>query len=124
MPRVFALCCEKGLAFGIAAPRLKNLSRPRQLYQALADEARLKVLSLLSRGEHCVSEIVKELGLPQPLISFHLAILKKAGFLRDRKEGKWIYYSLNYGTIWELQKMTCQIFQMKRKAKITPIKRG
>lgn len=63
-------------------------------YKALSDETRLKILKMLEKGELCVCDIVYALNTVQPKISFHLSILKQAGIIVDRKEGKWSYYSL------------------------------
>ena len=59
------------------------------------DENRMKVILLLRAGERCVCNIVDSLGLPQSLVSHHLAVLRSAGFLRDRRSGKWVYYSID-----------------------------
>ena len=63
--------------------------------KALADPTRLKILYLLKYGELCVCEIITAMEKPQPTISHHLNILKKAGFLKWRKEGVWVHYSLS-----------------------------
>jgi ArsR family transcriptional regulator len=62
------------------------------IFKALSDETRLRIVKLLERGELCVCDIVEALGLIQPKVSFHLGVLKEAGLVRDRKEGKWIHY--------------------------------
>ncbi|AIS32830.1 MULTISPECIES: metalloregulator ArsR/SmtB family transcription factor [Methanobacterium] len=63
--------------------------------KALADPTRLKILHLLKHGELCVCEIITAMEKPQPTISHHLNILKKAGYLKWRKEGVWVHYSLS-----------------------------
>lgn len=63
--------------------------------KALSDDTRLRILKLLERGELCVCDIVASLDAIQPKISFHLKTLKEAGLIRDRKQGKWIHYSIN-----------------------------
>ena len=65
------------------------------IFKALADDTRLRVLKLLSRGELCVCEIATALGLEQPRLSFHLRILKEAGIVVDRRQERWILYHLN-----------------------------
>lgn len=62
--------------------------------KALSDATRLKILYLLSDGELCVCEIMYALDKPQSSISHHLNILKNLGFIKGRKEGVWIHYSL------------------------------
>jgi len=63
-------------------------------FKAFSDETRLRILALLEGGERCVCEIVAALQMDQPRISFHLKVLKKAGILKERKEERWIRYSI------------------------------
>jgi len=65
-----------------------------RLFKALADETRLRILALLSHGELCVCHLHEALGISQPNVSRHLAILRAAGIVEDRREGKWIHYRL------------------------------
>jgi ArsR family transcriptional regulator len=66
-----------------------------QIFKALADETRLRILALLlSEGELCVCDIIAALKLPQSTISRHLAYLRRAEWVKDRRCGLWIYYSL------------------------------
>ena len=64
------------------------------IFKACADETRLRILFLLSERELCVCELVVLLNLPQGKISRHLAVLKNATLVSDRRDGTWIYYSL------------------------------
>ena len=64
------------------------------IFKALADETRLRILLLLLDGELCVCEIIAALELPQSTVSRHLAYLKRTGWVRDRKQGVWMYYRL------------------------------
>ena len=66
-----------------------------EVFGACADETRLRLLFLLTQRELCVCELVEVLEMPQGKISRHLAVLKRAGLVRDRREGVWIYYALN-----------------------------
>lgn len=67
-----------------------------QLFKALSDATRLRCLSLLvSADELCVCELTHALALPQPKVSHHLAALRKAKLVSDRKEGLWIYYRIS-----------------------------
>jgi ArsR family transcriptional regulator len=65
------------------------------LFKALSDETRLRIIKLLEQGELCVCDITAALDMVQPKVSFHLSALKEAGFIKDRKQGKWTHYSLN-----------------------------
>ena len=70
------------------------------IFKALSDETRLKILKLLEDGELCVCDIVETLKMTQPNISFHLGMLKEAGLIKDRKDGRWMYYSPNTSDIF------------------------
>ena len=66
---------------------------PTALFAALANESRLRCLMLLSaEGELCVCELTQALGLSQPHVSRHLAQLREAGLVSDRREGIWVHY--------------------------------
>lgn len=62
--------------------------------KALADPTRMRILALLGGGEVCVCHIHNALDVPQPTASRHLAHLKKAGLVEDRKVGLWKHYRL------------------------------
>ncbi|VAX32518.1 hypothetical protein MNBD_NITROSPIRAE02-231 [hydrothermal vent metagenome] len=64
-------------------------------FKALSDDQRLRILMLLDRKELCVCQLMGILGVAQPLVSRNLAILSRAGFLQERKEGKLRFYSIN-----------------------------
>jgi DNA-binding transcriptional ArsR family regulator len=71
-----------------------------EIFRALGDPARLKVVCMLAEaGEMCVCKIVEELDMGQPAVSHHLARLRYSGILRARKQGQWVYYSLNLRTL-------------------------
>ncbi len=62
--------------------------------KAVADPSRVRILKLLEGGELCVCQITTVLGLAAATISKHLAALKVAGLLLQRRDGKWVYYRL------------------------------
>ncbi len=70
------------------------MSNAVQLFKALADETRLRILNLIGHREVCVCQIVEALGLGQSKVSRHLAHLRNAGLVNNRREGLWMYYSL------------------------------
>lgn len=72
-----------------------NEDRLAPLFQALSDEKRLKILEILRGGECCVCDLAESLEVRQSLLSFHLKTLRDAGLVIDRKEGRWVHYSLN-----------------------------
>jgi len=63
-------------------------------FKAFSDETRLRILHLLLKGELCICDLVDVLELPQSRVSRHMAYLKNAGLVNDRREAVWIYYSL------------------------------
>lgn len=70
------------------------MQRAVELFRALGDETRLRILNLLSEREVCVCEIVEILHLGQSKVSRHLAALKHAKLVDCRREGMWVIYSL------------------------------
>jgi ArsR family transcriptional regulator len=84
-------------------PTMKNLNKFRaKVFDALADPVRLKILEHLRGGERCVCEIVPYVGIAQPLVSRHLAILKKCGLVRDKKEGNKRFYSVTNPAVFKV----------------------
>ncbi len=65
------------------------------IFKALSDETRLKILSLLNKSELCVCDITETLQMTQPNISFHLGLLKEAGLIKDKRNGRWTHYSID-----------------------------
>lgn len=72
----------------------EEAQKKAKVLKALADEIRLRMLSLLENREVCVCEVLTALGLTQPTASHHLGILENAGLICRRKEGKWAFYKL------------------------------
>jgi len=74
--------------------KLKSKAPHHELFRALSDPTRLRLLLLLREGEICVCHLVSTLELSQPLISKHLSALRQAGLVNSRKDGLWRHYSL------------------------------
>jgi ArsR family transcriptional regulator len=64
-------------------------------FKALSDTNRLMIIDMLSCGELCACVILEKLNITQPTLSHHMKTLCDCGLIDGRKEGKWIYYSLN-----------------------------
>jgi DNA-binding transcriptional ArsR family regulator len=64
------------------------------VFRTLADGTRLRILALLHEGEMNVTQLCKKLRMPQPNVSRHLGILRNAGLVNNRREGKEVFYSL------------------------------
>ena len=71
-----------------------EVSKVSRSLKALCDANRIRILEILAGGEHCVSDLVERLVIDQPKVSHHLAILRSAGIVRSRREGRHINYSL------------------------------
>jgi ArsR family transcriptional regulator len=66
------------------------------IFATLSDPIRLRALALIAEhGELCVCEVVAALDLPQPKVSRHLAVMRDAGLLRDRRDAQWVLYALS-----------------------------
>jgi ArsR family transcriptional regulator len=71
-------------------------------FHALSDKTRLAIVRCLATGERCVCELTDDLDAAQSRLSFHLRTLKDAGLVTDRREGRWIYYTLNRDALEEI----------------------
>ena len=84
------------------------------LFHALSDETRLALLDQLSAGERCVCELTDAMKAGHSRLSFHLKVLKDAGLLLDRRDGRWMYYTINPEAIEALEEL---VDGLKRSAK-------
>src|SRR5262245_59050297 len=73
---------------------VKQLTMMENIFKALADETRLRILGLLLTGEVCVCDIHESLKIPQSKASRHLAYLRRSGLVETRRDGLWIHYRL------------------------------
>nr|WP_282730821.1 metalloregulator ArsR/SmtB family transcription factor [Methanobacterium alcaliphilum] len=90
-------------------PDQEKLENQSNVFKAISDPTRLKILYLLQEGELCVCEINTALEKPQSTISHHLTVLKSSGFIKGRKEGVWIHYKLSNPSIIELIKKVMEV---------------
>jgi ArsR family transcriptional regulator len=84
------------------ATRSLDLPRLAAIAHALSDETRLAVLEQLRSGERCVCDLQSDLDVAQSRLSFHLRVLRDAGLVADRREGRWAFYSLDPAAVEEL----------------------
>lgn len=67
-----------------------------QIFKALSDESRLRIMTLLLNGQElCVCDIMAALDLPQSTVSRHLSYLRNTGLVDDRRQGIWMHYKVN-----------------------------
>lgn len=95
-----------------------DLARAARVFHALSDETRLAVIDMLTDGERCVCELQAQLDAAQSRLSFHLKVLKDAGFLNDRREGRWNYYSLRPEVFADASQALSELKPSKRMLKV------
>jgi ArsR family transcriptional regulator len=89
----------------MAVATYSQTERAIELFHALSDETRLEIIELLRKGERCVCELTDTLDAAQSRLSFHLRVLKDAGIVRDRKDGRWVHYELIAETFEEIESL-------------------
>jgi len=94
-------------------------ARAARWFHALSDETRLEIVGLLSHGERCVCELQAVLDAAQSRLSFHLKILKDAELVRDRREGRWVYYELNKDAMDEIAAFAAAVMPGKHAGSCT-----
>lgn len=82
-----------------------STARSVELFHALSDETRLEIVAMLRRGECCVCDLSAALDAAQSRLSFHLKVLKDAGIVRDRKDGRWVHYELDRDAFEEIEEL-------------------
>ncbi len=85
-------------------------------FPAVSDETRLALLERLKGGEQFVCELTDAMRAAQSRLSFHLKVLRDAGLIRDRREGRWIYYSIDPDAIEELEAVVDTLKQAAKSA--------
>lgn len=73
----------------------QNYKRDAQIFKALCDEKRLRILDLLRSGEKCACVLIEETGIAQSALSYHMKILCDSGIVESRQDGKWTHYKLS-----------------------------
>lgn len=91
-------CCgvagSPGEALAGSVPTDEDAKARAFFLKAMADPARVKIVSALSNGDLCVCELMTLIGLPQTMVSHHCKILKEARIIAAHRSGKWMNYSL------------------------------
>lgn len=98
-----------------------DAERAVALFHALSDATRLAILEMLRGGEQCVCDLQDGLGAAQSRLSFHLRVLREAGLVIDRKEGRWSYYSIVPGALAEVHDLAVA---MQPRTGALPIRRA
>ena len=90
-------------SLAVAPVTIGDLEQARLLFKALADPVRLEVVQALGGGERCVCDLTQGLGLAQSRLSFHLKVMREAGLIEAREQGRWVYYRLRPAALEQLQ---------------------
>lgn len=88
-----------------------DLDRLAELFHALSDPTRLRIVGELLGGERCVCDLTAALDAAQSRLSFHLKTLKQAGLVTDRRDGRWVFYALVPEALSELGGFCAQSWQ-------------
>lgn len=75
------------------------MKKEAQIFKALSDETRVKIIVMLSKGSLCACKILEAFDITQPTLSYHMKILCTTGLVNCEKKGLWNYYSLNDETV-------------------------
>jgi len=94
------------------------------VFKALSDVNRLKIIDMLSCGELCVCDLIEGLELSQPTISHHVKILKQAGLVKSHKVGKWTRYSINKEVFEDVAEFIKEISSFKEDCICNKVKKG
>ena len=95
-----------------------NPAQTARLFQALSDPTRLDILVRLRGGERCVCDLQDDLDAAQSRLSFHLRVLRDAGLVTDRKDGRWVYYTAVAERIEELERTLARLKPRQRQLPI------
>lgn len=74
---------------------MKNYHNQAKRFKALSDVTRLKIVEMLAKGDLCACKILSHFDITQPTLSYHMKILTGSGLVRGRREGAWMWYSLD-----------------------------
>jgi ArsR family transcriptional regulator len=106
-PAVPALadCCSPLTAGALDAPAAERLAR---VFKALADPARVRLVSLVAATEGheaCICDLTEPVGLSQPTISHHMKVLTDAGIVVREQRGRWAYFRIEPQTLQTLSRL-------------------
>ena len=84
---------------------MMNTEEAARAFKALGDENRLRIVKLVAgQGEICACRILDELDIAQPTLSHHMKLLKDAGLVKVRKQGRWMHYSVDESTVDQIER--------------------
>jgi len=81
-----------------------------QIFKALSDETRVRILMELMQGEQCACNLLKNLHLTQPVLSHHMQILRASGLVESQRLGRWMHFALSMQGFAEARNITQHLF--------------
>jgi ArsR family transcriptional regulator, arsenate/arsenite/antimonite-responsive transcriptional repressor len=101
---------QVGIACALAPVTSADVDTVLPLLKLMCEPNRLRIFGYLSSGERCVCDVEQYMQLPQNLVSHHLGVLRDAGFIRARRDGRWVHYSVNKQILGEVYPTLCRLF--------------
>ncbi|MDQ6612436.1 MAG: metalloregulator ArsR/SmtB family transcription factor [Gemmatimonadota bacterium] len=101
-----------------------DLTRAASLFHALSDPTRLGILDMLQDGERCVCELQAQLDAAQSRLSFHLKVLRDAGLVTDRRDGRWMYYTIQPEALGAAHDFVVAFHPSMASSRTLPVKRA
>ena len=86
-----------------------------QMFKALSDETRVKIIMELMQGEQCACSLLKSLRITQPTLSHHMRILCDSGLVSNQRIGRWQHFALSMQGMAEAQKITAHLLKSTQK---------
>ncbi len=105
---------SRSLPAASVAEMTARTERMARLFHALSDPTRLRIFYAMRQGEQCVCKLMDVLDAQQSRLSFHLKTLKDAGLVRDRRDGRWIHYSLDPKALEEVRSVLEELTEAAR----------
>lgn len=89
----------------------KDYKQYARFMKAFSDETRIQIIDMLSSGELCACSILKQFSVTQPTLSYHMKILCESGLVEGRREGIWMWYSINKENLQIIKKFLKNILE-------------
>ena len=102
---------------------LANFEARSQIMKALAHPARLLIVDELSKQQRCVNDLTEMIGADMSTVSRHLAVLKNAGIIQDKRQGAQVFYSLSIPCVMDFFACTEKVLESRLEKQLSVIKK-
>ncbi len=92
---------------------MENYEHNAKIFKAFSDTNRLMIMEMLQQGERCACEILENLDISQSTLSHHMKILCDSGIVDCRRQGKWMYYTLNKANCQSIRNFLYEVTTVK-----------